>query len=244
MGVQEGLDGGDRGTGRGGGGAVHGAGNTGRAFSEVNRHRGLRRMADDDVHPERHPTGLNAIGIQVQLIAVRPLGQPSDGVPQPPLGAITGYAVGLDDPIEPERPHDLAEPLLRRPKGTHDGHEVAAPLLGNPHVGEEHVHEGLVRSAPVIDLDGGDQESLLVDLPGIRRDAARRHATHVRVVNPDDDPEGEAIFNEERIEVGYVVHVGPKTVRIVEDEDVSGRDGDGIVLRKSDQLSVRGQEPA
>ncbi len=131
-----------------------------------------------DGHVDADP--VRALRLSVVLLAVlgriRPLGQARDRLPHPGLGVVeqgrdrlvdAAGSVLVVERLEPARP-DAERPDQRV--------QVAPGRLGRPVVGEDDAPDVPDRLAAPDDLDRRQAQPFLVDLGGVRREGAGRHA--------------------------------------------------------------------
>jgi len=99
--------------------------------------------------------------------------------------------------------------------------DVAGHLLGCPHVPADHLQDGLIGDAPLVELHQGDEEALLEDFMVVRGDAA----ADVRVVEDAGGKSDEPPSVEDGAHDADIVEVARQGPRVVRDEDVPRRAG-------------------
>ena len=117
------------------------------------------------------------------------------------------------------------------------GLDVADALVGDAHVGAQDRVDLRVHLPALEELDGGQPEPLLLDLGGVRREAARHHAADIGPVAGVLQPAEDLAAVVERHGEAHVHQVRAAEVGVVDDVDVAGRRRAGLALAdQADQL--------
>ena len=129
------------------------------------------------------------------------------------------------EPLDPVAACELAHPALTDPARSELGLEIAEHDVGNTHVDADELEQGLVRPAALVELQHRDTQALLVDLGGIGRARPRHPAPDVVVVADQHRVAEQIVIDEDRHEHEDVREMhAARLVRVVEDDDVPGRD--------------------
>ena len=200
--------------------------------------------------------------LEIVLVVAGPVRHGGDAGPHARLGTVEIEADGLQQRVDAIAGADLVDALLRDAAGGEARLEVAEPLVGNAHVGEQEVERGLVHPPAFQDLERRDADALLVDLGRLAGHAAGHHAADVGPVGAHRRKEDQPAIAKDRIDDGHVVEMSAAGIGIVHENDVTrGERGAHLlhrrahrprhrhhvradVLRLGDDLAVRREQPA
>jgi hypothetical protein len=184
-----------------------------------------KRLVD---HPIRVDEGLGLVG------AVWNLGDVA-AHQECRLGA--HFPDGSGDRLQPVAVDQAGQAPLADMQGGGLGLDVADALVGDAHVRVQDRVDLLVHVAALEELDGRKPEPLLLDLGGVRGEAARHHAAHIGPVAGVLQPAEELAAVVERHGEAHVHQVRAAEVGIVDDVDVAGLGRTGLALAdQPDQL--------
>ena len=117
--------------------------------------------------------------LEIVLVVARPVRYGGDAGAHARLGAVEIEAHGFQQRVDAIACADLVDALFRDAARRQAGLEIAEPLVGNAHVGEQEIERGLVHPPAFEDLQRRDADALLVDLGRLAGHAAGHHAADV-----------------------------------------------------------------
>ena len=171
-----------------------------------------------DGHRDADPRGLvvDAVVVDQQLVGdVDPVRDLCDRGPHPPLGVGDDLVLDLAVALDAVAAHELDEAALADVQRADHRPQVAGRHARRAAVGEDEAHQVLVLDAVLDDPDGRDPQTLVEDLLGVARKAARREAADLRqVADAGDEPDPGAVVVDglHQQVLRQVVHAGERVV--------------------------------